>query len=99
LKYGATELVDPRESAVGTIAETFEKYPDIGILLPAMGYGKQQVEDLEKTINNVDCDVVVSATPIDISRIIKIDKPIARVTFEVVPIGEPTFEEVLKDFF
>ncbi len=98
-KYGASELVDPRDTAVGLIAETFEIYPDIGTLLPAMGYGAQQKADLEKTINNTECDVVVSATPIDITRIIKINKPVARVTFEVEEIGRPNFEDVLKDFF
>ncbi len=98
MKFGADELVDPREAAVGTIAETFEKYPDIGLLLPAMGYSQQQIQDLETTINNVDCDVIVSATPIDLSRIIKVNKPIARVTFETQEIGSPTFEEILKDF-
>lgn len=98
-KYGAADLIDPRETAVGTIAETYDKYPDIGILLPAMGYGKQQVADLEETINNTDCDLVVSATPIDISRIIKINKPIVRVTFEVEAIGRPNLEDVLKDYY
>ncbi len=97
-KYGAKELIDPREAAVGTIADTFEKYPDIGILLPAMGYGKQQIKDLEDTINAVDCDVVVIATPIDLRRIVKINKPAVQVKYELQEIGHPTIEDVLKDF-
>jgi len=97
-KYGAKEFVDPREAAVGTIADTFEKYPDIGILLPAMGYGKQQIKDLEDTINAVDCDVVIIATPIDLRRIVKINKPAVQVKYELQEIGHPTIEDVLKDF-
>jgi predicted GTPase len=97
-KYGAAELVDPREFAVGTIEATFEKYPGIGTLLPAMGYGEQQVKDLEETIRNTDCDVVVIATPIDLTRIIKIEKPYVRVGYELQEIGRPTIADVLKDF-
>jgi predicted GTPase len=97
-KYGAAELVDPREFAVGTISETFEKYPDIGILLPAMGYGEQQIKDLETTINATECDLVVIGTPIDLRRIIKINKPAVQVRYELQEIGKPTLEDVLKDF-
>ncbi|MCD6181291.1 MAG: GTPase [Candidatus Cloacimonetes bacterium] len=97
-KYGAADLVDPREWAVGEIKETFEKYPDIGVLLPAMGYGDQQIKDLEKTINAVDCDVVVIGTPIDLRRIIKINKPAVQVGYELQEIGKPTIADVLKDF-
>jgi predicted GTPase len=97
-KFGAAELVDPREYAVDTIADTFEKYPEIGILLPAMGYGEKQMKDLEKTINATDCDVVVFATPIDLTRIIKIDKPVVRVEYELQEIGKPDLSDVLKDF-
>ncbi|MDA3812885.1 MAG: cyclic 2,3-diphosphoglycerate synthase [Candidatus Cloacimonetes bacterium] len=97
-KYGAADLVDPRSFAVGSISETFEKYPEIGILLPAMGYGEQQIKDLEITINNTECDAVVIATPIDLRRIIKIDKPTAQVTYELQEIGHPTIADVLKDF-
>lgn len=97
-KYGAADLVDPREWAVGEIEETFEKYPDIGVLLPAMGYGDQQIKDLEKTINAVDCDVVVIGTPIDLRRIIKINKPAVQVGYELQEIGKPTIADVLKDF-
>ncbi|HPR17923.1 MAG TPA: cyclic 2,3-diphosphoglycerate synthase [Candidatus Cloacimonadota bacterium] len=97
-KFGAADLVDPREFAVGTIDETYEKYPEIGILLPAMGYGEQQVKDLEETINNTDCDCVVIATPIDLRRIIKINKPSVQVSYELQEIGYPTIADVLKDF-
>lgn len=97
-KYGASELVDPRDYAVGTIEETFEKYPEIGILLPAMGYGEQQMKDLENTINASDCDVVVIGTPIDLTRIIKIHKPTVRVKYDLQEIGAPTIKEILKDF-
>lgn len=95
-KLGASELVDPRPYTVGTITETFEKYPEIGILLPAMGYGEQQMKDLEETINKVDCDAVVIGTPIDLSRIIKINKPTTRVKYDLQEIGGNTVESVLK---
>ncbi len=98
-KFGAAELVDPRPYAVGTIAETFEKYPDTGELLPAMGYGEQQVRDLETTINATDCDVVIVATPIDLQRIVKVNKPTCRVTYALQEIGKPTLEDVLKERF
>ena len=97
-KFGADDLVDPREFAVGTITETFEKYPDIGILLPAMGYGEQQVKDLEKTINNSDAELVVIGTPIDLRRIIKINKPSVRVSYDLQEIGRPNLDDVLKPF-
>jgi len=97
-KYGAAELVDPRPYTVGTITGTFEKYPDIGSLLPAMGYGEAQVKDLEETINKTDCDLVVIATPIDLRRLIKIDKPSVRVQYELQEIGRPTLEDVLAKF-
>ena len=97
-KFGAAELVDPRPYTVGTITATFEKYPDIGILLPAMGYGDQQIKDLEETINNTDCDLVIIGTPIDLRKIININKPALRVTYELEEIGRPTLEDVLKDF-
>ncbi len=95
---GAKELVDPRPWVVGTIAETFEKYPDIGMLLPAMGYSTQQIADLEHTINACDCDAVVIGTPIDLSRIIAINKPYTRARYELDEIGSPNLEELLKDF-
>jgi predicted GTPase len=97
-KYGAAEFVDPRPWAVGEIAETFEQYPDIGELLPAMGYGEQQIKDLEATINATECDAVVIATPIDLRRIINIKHPACQVQYELQEIGRPTIEDVLKDF-
>ncbi len=97
-KFGCADMVDPREWAVGTIADTFEKYPEIGILLPAMGYGDQQIKDLEDTINATECDTVVIATPIDLNRIIKINKPSCRVSYELQEIGFPTVKEVINNF-
>ncbi|MHA1417878.1 MAG: cyclic 2,3-diphosphoglycerate synthase [Candidatus Heimdallarchaeaceae archaeon] len=97
LRYGAEELVDPRPYLVGSMKETFDKYPDIGTLLPAMGYFDQQLKDMEETIRNTECDVVVSATPIDITRLIKIDKPMVRVKYELEEIGFPKLKDVLKE--
>jgi len=98
-KFGAGELVDPREYAVGTIAETFQKYPDIGVLLPAMGYGAKQMKDLEATINKVPCDLIIIATPIDLGRIVKFKKPTVRVGYDLQEIGRPTLEDILKKKF
>lgn len=97
-KFGAKELVDPRPFVVGKLAETFKIYPNIGTLLPAMGYGEQQVADLEKTINNTDCDAVVIGTPIDLSRMVKINKPIVKVEYSLQEIGSPTFDKLICDF-
>lgn len=97
-KYGASQLIDPRPYIVGKLEETFETYPEIGILLPAMGYGKEQISDLEKTINGVDCDSVVIATPIDLRRIIKINKPSTNVSYELQEIGKPDLKELLTEF-
>ncbi len=98
-RYGAADLVDPRPYAVGTIADTYRKYPDIGTLLPAMGYGSKQMKDLEKTINKADCDLVVVATPIDLGRIVSFNKPTVRVTYELQEIGAPTLADILKKKF
>lgn len=98
LKHGAAELVDPRPYAVGKLKTTFESYPEIGVLLPAMGYGEQQIRDLEATIASVPCDAVVIGTPIDLNRIVKIKQPTARVEYELQEIGYPNFEMVLGDF-
>ncbi len=98
MRMGAEELVDPRPWAAGKLAETFELYPDIGTLLPAMGYGDEQVADLEKTINAVPCDAVVIGTPIDLNRIVKIDKPTVRVSYELQEIGSPNLEQLLAKF-
>lgn len=98
LKFGAAECVDPRPYIVGKLSETFETYPGIGALLPAMGYGVQQIRDLEATINNTDCDSVVIGTPIDLSRVIKINKPSTRVNYDLQEIGYPDLANVLDDF-
>ncbi len=97
-KFGAAELVDPRPYTVGKLSETFEHYPEIGTVLPAMGYGEQQLRDLEATINNTECDAVVIGTPIDLSRIVKINKPSIRVYYNLQEIGRPDLTEVLEDF-
>ncbi len=97
-KFGAAEIVDPRPFTVGKLTETFRLYPEIGTLLPAMGYGKQQLLDLEKTINNTKCDSVIIATPIDLNRIIKIRKPNIRVYYDLQEIGDPDLSQVLDEF-
>ena len=94
---GAAELVDPRPFAVGSIKDTFEQYPDIGILLPAMGYGNGQMKDLEETINSTECDAVVIGTPINLTNLINIEKPSAVVTYELEEKGSPNIEELLSD--
>ena len=98
MRMGAAELVDPRPWAVGRLAETFASYPEIGTLLPAMGYGAEQIADLERTINAVDCDAVVIGTPIDLTRIVKIAKPTVRVGYELQEIGKPDLAQVLAKF-
>ncbi len=95
-RIGAAEIVDPRPYVVGKIGETFKKYPNIGTLLPAMGYGDQQVKDLEATINATPCDAVVIGTPIDLRRICNIEKPSTRVTYDLEEIGETCLEDVLS---
>ncbi|MBW2149793.1 MAG: GTPase [Deltaproteobacteria bacterium] len=97
-KFGAAGLVDPRPYTVGRLSETFEIYPGIGTLLPAMGYGDQQLKDMETTINNTECDAVVIGTPIDLSRVIKINKPNTRVYYNLQEIGRPNFDSILDGF-
>jgi predicted GTPase len=97
-KFGASEMVDPRPFTVGKLKETFEIYPGIGTLLPAMGYGEQQLKDLEATINGTDCDSVVIGTPIDLNRIINIKKPNTRVFYDLQEIGDPNLGSVIDDF-
>ncbi len=97
-KFGAAELVDPRPFTVGRLTKTFETYPDIGTLLPAMGYGEEQLKDLETTINNTDCDSVIIGTPIDLNRIINIKKPNTRVYYDLQEIGCPNLDELLEEF-
>jgi predicted GTPase len=96
-QHGAAELVDPRPFAVGTIAETFEQYPNVGTLLPAMGYGRQQMDDLRETIEHSDADLVLIGTPIDLRRLIDLDKPALRVTYKLQEMGEPTLKDVLGE--
>lgn len=96
-KFGAKEIIDPRPYAVGSIKDTYIKYPGIGTLLPAMGYGKKQIQELEDTINSTDCDIVIVGTPIDLTRIIKINKKSVRVRYELQEIGRPDLEEILNE--
>jgi predicted GTPase len=97
-KYGAAEMVDPRPFTVGKLTTTFQIYPNIGTLLPAMGYGDQQLKDLEETINKTDCDSVIIGTPIDLSRIIKINKPSTRVYYDLQEIGDPNLTDIMDEF-
>jgi len=97
-KYGAAAIVDPRPYAVGKLADTFKIYPDIGTLLPAMGYGNEQIKDLQATIDAVPCDSVIIGTPIDLNRIIDIKKPNTRVHYDLQEIGSPTLTDTLKEF-
>ncbi|MEK7325855.1 MAG: cyclic 2,3-diphosphoglycerate synthase [Chloroflexota bacterium] len=98
-RFGAAEIVDPRPYAVGSITATYQKYPTTGAVLPAMGYGAKQTEELRQTINNTPADVVIVATPIDLSRLIKFDKPAQRVRYELQEIGQPTLTELLTAKF
>jgi predicted GTPase len=97
-KYGAREIVDPRPWAVGSIAATFQAYPHLGALLPAMGYGPVQVQELEATIERTPCDVVVVGTPIDLARLITIRQPTVRVRYELQEIGQPDLTSVIAGF-
>ncbi len=98
-RFGAGEIVDPRPFAVGSIKATYAKYPTTGDVLPAMGYGDEQMQELEDTINNADVDLVIVGTPIDLGRILKINKPSQRVRYELQEIGQPTLEDLLKEKF
>ncbi len=98
-KYGAVELVDPREYAVGSIKDVYAKYSHIGTLLPAMGYSKRQLKELEETINNTPADLVVVATPINLGRILNLNKPFVRVYYELQEIGKPTLKDIIEEFF
>jgi len=97
-RLGARELVDPRPYAVGSVAAAFREYPAIGPVLPAMGYGDEQVRELEATIARVPCDVVIIGTPIDLTRVVRIDRPTVRVRYELQELGQPTLETVLEAF-
>jgi predicted GTPase len=98
MRHGAAEIVDPRPYTVGTLTKTFQSYPGIGTLLPAMGYGEEQVRDLEATIARTPADLVLVATPIDLRRVMRIDKPALRVRYELQEIGKPDLEDVLARF-
>jgi len=98
-RLGAEEMVDPRAYAVGSIVKTFENYPHLGAVLPAIGYGKEQIRELEETINHTPCDVVLIGTPIDLRRVLHLNKPAARAKYELQEIGTPTLEDILKQRF
>jgi predicted GTPase len=98
-RFGAAEIVDPRPFAVGSIIDTYKKYPTTGDVLPAMGYGEKQMKELEQTIANSDVDLVVVGTPIDLTRVVKIDKPYQRVRYELQEIGQPTLTDLLEKKF
>ncbi len=97
-KFGAADIVDPRPFAVGSIKDTFAKYTHLDRVLPAMGYGKQQISELSQTIDKVQCDLVIAATPIDLNRLIKTNKDILRVTYDLEEIGTPNLGDILKDY-
>jgi predicted GTPase len=94
---GAAELIDPRECAVGSIAQTFEDYPNVGALLPAMGYGRKQMDDLKATIEACNADLVLIGTPIDLRKLIDFDVPALRITYRLQEVGEPTLADVLRE--
>jgi predicted GTPase len=96
-QHGAAELIDPRPFAVGSIAETFEQYPNVGTLLPAMGYGRQQMRDLRETIQRSEAELVLIGTPIDLRRLIDFQRPALRVTYKLQEVGEPTLKDVLGE--
>jgi predicted GTPase len=95
-QHGAAEIIDPRPYAVGSIKETFEAYPNTGAVLPAMGYGRDQTVELQETINNTPADLVLVGTPIDLRRLIEIDKPAQRVRYELKEVGDVSLEDVLR---
>ena len=95
-RFGAAEIIDPRPYAVGTITATYQKYPTTGNVLPAMGYGAEQMKELGETINNTPCDLVIVATPIDLRRVVEINRPSQRVRYELQEIGQPTLAEIIE---
>ena len=97
-EYGASIIVDPKPYAVGSIKETFNKYPDIDKLIPAMGYSSKQITDLEETINQTECDIVITGTPIDLGKIIKINKPIVRANYELLETSKTDLKNLLRDY-
>jgi predicted GTPase len=97
-RFRAQEIIDPRPYTVDSISEIYHKYPKIGRLLPAMGYGEEQVRDLQETVNRVDCEGIVIGTPIDLRRLLSFNVPTTRVRYELQEIGSPALSELLKDF-
>ena len=97
-KYGAADIIDPRPFAVGSIKTTFQKYSHLDRVLPAMGYGKKQIEELAQTIDNSQCDLVVSGTPIDLGKLIETNKKILNVSYDLEEIGSPNLKEILKNY-
>jgi predicted GTPase len=98
-RFGAAAIIDPRPYAVGSIAATYQKYPTTGAVLPAMGYGVEQMRELGETINNTPCDLVLVATPIDLRRVVEINRPSQRVRYELQEIGQPTLVDILEAKF
>jgi len=97
-RFGALEIIDPRPYAVGSILDTYARYPTTGAVLPAMGYGETQVHELEQTINATPADLLIIATPIDLRRLVKINKPSVRIRYELQEIGKPDLTDVLAPF-
>lgn len=95
-QWGAGELVDPRPFAVGSIAETYERYPEIGPVLPAMGYGEHQLAELAETMRVADCDIVVVGTPVDLARLFDVGHPVRTATYDLLEVGEPTLAQLLE---
>jgi predicted GTPase len=98
-RFGAAEIIDPRPFAIGSISATYAKYPNTGNVLPAMGYGEKQMRELERTINRADADLVLIGTPIDLGRLLKLNKPSQRIRYDLQEIGQPTLDEVLAKRF
>lgn len=98
-RLGATDIVDPRPYAVGSVVKTFEKYPHLSAVLPAIGYGKEQIRELEETINKTPCDIVLIGTPIDLRHVLQLNKPAARAQYELKEIGKPTLEDIIQQRF
>ena len=98
-RFGAAEIIDPRPYAVGSIVDTYQKYPTTGAVLPAMGYGNAQMKELEQTINATPCDLVIIGTPIDLGKLLNITHPWQRVRYDLQEIGHPTLAEILEERF
>jgi predicted GTPase len=98
-RFGAAEIIDPRPFATGSIIETYAKYPTTGAVLPAMGYSDRQIRETEQTINNSDAELVIIGTPIDLDRIMDLNKPAQRVRYELQEIGQPTLADILREKF